>query len=453
MSANNLNSYPLKIVGFTCIVLLLLSTVLPSKFWHAFGFNEVNIIADLSKQEKHFTKKTKQGKPLKQLVQDNIPANKEVAKIIRNDVAIEYQDTLSDEGLTSFLNALHQLQQKKRKKVRIGYFGDSMIEGDLVTQTIRTVFQNKFGGDGVGFIPVTSIVSDYRQTVKTKASENWKDVHYNNNKEKLLIGFSGHSFFPIQDAKLTVKPGGGKHLTGLYQLSLWCGRAESELVFQYNNEWIKADAPGYFNKLKLSDKINKAEFVFQESNTPVFGLSSESEQGVILDNFSFRGTSGTELTRLNSKMLKQIDSLHHYDLIVLHYGPNLLWNDSIKEFSWYKKQMVKTLKHLKNAFPNTSFLIVSTADKAFKVNGTYQTADGVEPLLKVQQELAQQFNCAFYNLYEAMGGYNSMKTWAEKKPILAGNDYTHFNISGSAKIGRLISNAILNEYEKVFGAN
>ena len=46
-----------------------------------------------------------------------------------------------------------------------------------------------------------------------------------------------------------------------------------------------------------------------------------------------------------------------------------------------------------------------------------------------------------------------MKTWAEKKPILAGSDYTHFNQSGSAKIGRLIGNAILNEYEKKYPNN
>ena len=156
--------------------------------------------------------------------------------------------------------------------------------------------------------------------------------------------------------------------------------------------------------------------------------------------------------RLNSKMLKQVDSLRGYDLIVLHYGPNLLYADSIKNFTWYKSQLIKTIKHLKAAFPGTSILIVSTADKSFKIDGEYRTGDGVEALLLAQQEAAKKYNCAFYNLYEAMGGYNSMKTWAEKRPILAGNDYTHFNQSGSAKIGRLIANAILNQYEQKYPA-
>jgi lysophospholipase L1-like esterase len=184
--------------------------------------------------------------------------------------------------------------------------------------------------------------------------------------------------------------------------------------------------------------------------TPLFGFASESKTGVILDNLSFRGTSGTELTRLNSKMLKQIDSLRPYDLLVLHYGPNLLYNDSIVNFKYYQKQLEKSIKHLRKAFPCTSILIISTADKAFKVDGEFRTGNGVENLLEAQQAVAKKFGCAFFNLYEAMGGYNSMKTWAEKKPILAGSDYTHFNQSGSAKIGRLIGNAILNEYEQAY---
>jgi hypothetical protein len=47
-----------------------------------------------------------------------------------------------------------------------------------------------------------------------------------------------------------------------------------------------------------------------------------------------------------------------------------------------------------------------------------------------------------------MGGYNSMVTWADKKPVLAGKDYTHFNASGAAKIGRMLTHALLDKYEQ-----
>lgn len=455
MDQPNNHNKPFLIVAFTCVVLLLVSVVVPKKFWTKNNLTAVHIFADLESEKviKHKStyKAKKQNQPLKELVKDTIETNKAVAKLIRNDVGIEHPDTTgSINGMDAFLAALHQQAKDKNRKVRIGYFGDSMIEGDLITQTIRNILQNKFGGNGVGFIPVTSVVAHFRQTVKAVANENWDDINYNNNKQKLIIGFSGHTFFPKDNASVKIKPGGGNHLNSLYNLSILYG--SGELNLNCNNQDIKLEGNALFNVAKLNSDSNLKAITLNinQSTTPIFGFASESKTGVILDNLSFRGTSGTELTRLNSKMLRLIDSLRPYDLLVLHYGPNLLYSDSITNFNYYQKQLEKSLKHLRKAFPRTSILIVSTADKAFKINGEYRTGDGVENLLKAQQAAAQKYGCAFFNLYEAMGGYNSMKTWAEKKPILAGSDYTHFNQSGSAKIGRLIGNAILNEYEQAY---
>jgi lysophospholipase L1-like esterase len=460
MHSSNHNQKPFLIVYSTLAVIIMIGLLVPKNIWSSYKLSPVNLLADIE-QQKIIRKKPayqapKTNKKQKEIVRDTVVANVAVAKLIRNDVAIESNDSLvQNVGLSNFLAALHELSGKKNRKVRIGYFGDSMIEGDLITQTIRSILQNRFGGNGVGFIPITSIVSHFRQTVKTQSNENWDDVNYTNNKSKKIIGISGHTFFAKQDATLNVKPGGGKHLSSLYQLSLLCGSSENGLNLTFNKQNLHVATEGYFNVVNLggdSDLVSEAMISMDESTVPLYGLAAESSNGIILDNLSFRGTSGTELLRLNSKMLRQIDSLRGYDLVVLQYGPNLLYADSIRDFGWYRQQIEKSIRHLKLAFPNTSFLIISTADKSFKIDGEYRTGDGVEALLAAQQEAARRQKCAFYNLYEAMGGYNSMKTWAEKKPILAGNDYTHFNQSGSAKIGRLIANAILNEYEQSYPA-
>ncbi|MBP9185974.1 MAG: hypothetical protein KBE91_02555 [Bacteroidia bacterium] len=458
MQQQNNHNKPFLIIGFTCIVLLLISVVIPKQFWKKYQLNAVNIFADLETQKVEKRVSTyvppKKSTPQKDLVKDTIVANKEVAKLIRNDVGIERPDeATAQDGIATFLLALKNQAKHNNRKVRIGYFGDSMIEGDLITQTIRTILQNKFGGNGVGFIPVTSVVAHFRQTVKAIANQNWDDVNYTNNKQKLIIGLSGHTFFAKQDATLNIKPGGGKHLSSLYDFSILYGNGK--IGFNFNNKPVKVNGTGHFNiaKLNADSNVNQVTLKFDSCATPIYGFAAESKTGVILDNLSFRGTSGTEMIRLNSKMLRQIDSLRPYDLVVLHYGPNLLYNDSITNFKYYQSQLERTLKHIRKVFPHTSILIISTADKSFKIDGEYKTGNGVENLLKAQQAAAQKYKCAFFNLYEAMGGYNSMKTWAEKKPILAGSDYTHFNQSGSAKIGRLIGNAILNQYEQTYPTN
>lgn len=451
---------PFLIVYCTLAFVIILSLLVPKETWKKYHLSQVNLLADIEvrkpavKTKRNTYQPRIQARPQKELIKDTVPANAAVTSLIRTDVAIETPDTVKvSEGLSLFLEKLHELEKDQHRKVRIAYFGDSMIEGDLITQTIRGLLQNKFGGNGVGFIPITSIVSRFRQTVRADANENWEDVNYTQRKNKRAIGISGHSFFAQEDAQLTVKPGGGRHLSSLYRLSLLCGSDSAGLSLTFNDSNIHAKTTGPFNVIPLSKTdMAKAKIHMNESRLPLYGLASESKEGVILDNLSFRGTSGTELLRLNSRMLHAIDSLRTYDLIVLQYGPNLLYADSIRNFGWYRHQIEKSIRHLKKAFPHASILVISTADKSFKIDGEYQTGEGVEALLEAQKTAARKTHSAFYNLYEAMGGYNSMKTWAEKRPILAGSDYTHFNQSGSAKIGRLIANAILNEYEKKYPA-
>ncbi|KAA3628041.1 MAG: hypothetical protein DWQ02_19540, partial [Bacteroidetes bacterium] len=65
------------------------------------------------------------------------------------------------EYLRSFFEAL----LKSGGQTRIAYYGDSSIERDLITQTVRDSLQKMFGGSGVGFVPVTSHLKGFRRSV------------------------------------------------------------------------------------------------------------------------------------------------------------------------------------------------------------------------------------------------------------------------------------------------
>lgn len=59
-------------------------------------------------------------------------------------------------GLVRFFSALNNIRELERP-VRIAFLGDSFIEGDIVVADLRAAFQEQFGGNGVGFVPVYSI--------------------------------------------------------------------------------------------------------------------------------------------------------------------------------------------------------------------------------------------------------------------------------------------------------
>ena len=73
-------------------------------------------------------------------------------------------------GLDIFLSALDSSQNKN---VRIAWFGDSYVEGDILLDPLRDTLQAIFGGSGVGFVPIASEVAGFRQTI-IHSFDNWK---------------------------------------------------------------------------------------------------------------------------------------------------------------------------------------------------------------------------------------------------------------------------------------
>src|SRR5690606_14663328 len=152
--------------------------------------------------------------------------------------------------------------------------------------------------------------------------------------------------------------------------------------------------------------------------------------------------------KFDVSLMKAFQDKLDYDLIVLHYGTNVL-NYGTKSYGWYEKSMTKTVNRLRECFPGVSILIVSTADKATKYDTEMKTDSAVVPLSSAQRRYALKTQSAFVNLYTLMGGDGSMVKWVEQEtPALANKDYTHFNYQGSRKIGRLLYEQIMDGYSQ-----
>jgi hypothetical protein len=357
-------------------------------------------------------------------------------------------------ALSDFFSHLLELKQKKRRKIRIGYFGDSIVEGDLVTEDLRRMLQVYFGGSNVGFVPITSIVAGFRQSVTHSFSSNWEDINYkSDNKAAGDLFISGHSFFSGNNSVVTYrtvnKPGldSFSNVTVLFGSPADSSDAFANIVVNETPYPVKAVHP--FNKLELrSNNAKEVKISITSTAIPLYGAAFEGDSGIVLDNFSFRGISGVELNYFTEDYLKQVQALRPYDLLIFHYGPNLLYDANETDFSWYTKKMQPTLQKIKNAFPGTSFLLISTADKAYKYSGTWRTQKGVLPLIDDQYTMAKNIGADFFNLYNAMGGEDAMVRWVNADTALAGKDYTHPNRVGAKKFAEFIFNAIMKEYQE-----
>ncbi len=398
---------------------------------------------------------TKVKKEIKTIVtidsvtKDTIKKQVEVIVPVTPAVLSDTANVKNIPSFTHFFHAIDSLKAGKRKKIRIAYFGDSMIEGDFITDDLRKLLQNKYGGNGVGYVPITSVVAHFRQTITHSFSEDWSDYNFTKRGKKELP-LSGHVFYGTDKSEVRYK---SVKKYGLFQnvyllhgpgncsLSVVADTTKSELVLSGEKK---------FNKTLLlknagAKKLNITNLDCQEVG--LYGVSFETESGVTLDNYSFRGISGLEYNNVSPDIFAQTATEFSYDLIILHYGLNVA-TDSITSYHWYESKFDKVVQRFKNYFPHATILIVSVSDKAYKKDGAFVTSPAVPALVKAQERISKKENVSFWNLYQAMGGYNSMVKWATEKPILAHTDYTHVNNGGARKIATLLYNYLESEYSR-----
>jgi lysophospholipase L1-like esterase len=453
---------PFIIILLTVAILLFFTWTKSNFSFGSFNFKQVNILSDVTRKAPVSTglkaipkEKIKLTKKEQRLAKAGKLNRDSLITVLQNDERISDFRTDSLDILGRFFNRLEQVEQGK-SRVRIGWFGDSMIEGDFITQTVRSILQSQFGGKGVGFVTMLSPVAEFKKTIEQTSSSNWQTYTVLKPRKGFFPGIAGQVNIPIMSANkpspwAAFKPGTADDKSSFQTLKLYYGRGRKNLLTYFLDGKQCTDSlkgRSLVNELTLNTQpgLHQLKTVFTGDSLTVFGISDESDKGVLLDNLSLRGNSGTPLQAIPEQVLKQFNNYLKYDLIVLQYGTNVVATTETN-MDWYEKGMIKVINRLKRSFPQADILLISVGDKSYKEDMQFVTQPNVPLLVETQRRIAKQTGIAFWNLFQAMGGPNSMAKWVESPIPLANKDYTHVNVRGAAKLGKIISNNLLNEYQ------
>lgn len=450
-----------KVVIFTLLLflsLLMLSVFSDTleRFWPQAG--NINIVSDITPSEQHHSLDTGTGDTAvaeMAAADSTATASQELAEqlFLQYQVAdgfVGFGASPPNVALPGLKSKLEALKRSEKIKVRIAWFGDSLIEGDLITQTVRELLQNEFGGvHGVGFVPFRSITAGFRRSATALSSGSWIEENFRNARTGSPLFFSGHVFYS-GNGQFILKDNTVKDSLQVVEKWLICGQASAPVTIRVNGQPLSVEAPARFNRILL-DKSPSRRIRVQFSSglrLPLYGVSSEPEYGVVIDNFSFRGISGFELGKLDHALLESVGSSGVYDLIVIQYGVNLMFRPKDTNYDYYYQGMMPVVAHLKKRMPNSEFLLVSCSDRAFRYGGKWKTAIGLDSLVNVQARIAFDNRIPFFNLYKSMGGEGTMVKWAEGKPQLAAKDYIHASHAGAAILGRCFFDAFMKECQE-----
>ncbi len=351
-------------------------------------------------------------------------------------------------GMTPLYEALARRTELGRP-VRIAVLGDSYIEGDIFTADLRQLLQEHYGGHGVGFVPASTPNPGFRRSV-VQRSGGWTehDANYKGNYSTRWANLTGHYFGAGSGAWVELS-GVTKYLSRLDTcgtsslIVMGSGTATVTATVNGSQQQHFVAAPnGGAAVVTVDGRIGRVRWTIDSPSASMvaLGATMEDRDGVVVDNFALRSASGLHLQHIDEQMLRDLDQVRHYDLVVLMYGLNVAGRQT-SDYKAYCEQMSRAIETMKRAMPGTGFLIVSVGDREQKVGDRYRTMRGVLSLVNAQQRLAFDCRVAFWNLYTAMGGEGSIVRMVENHE--ANLDYTHINFRGGQRLAPLLADAII----------
>jgi len=373
----------------------------------------------------------------------------------------ENQDTMLN-GLFLTLGSLSNIGQK----IHILHYGDSQIEVDRISSYIRRKLQATFGGFGSGFHTGLQAFN-FKQPLDVTYSNNWNrytmfpvvDSTIPHKRYGITTAFT--KFISLDDSSFSEQtawiqfnksPVASQNVRTFKQIKLYFGHNSTDVTLNiYADETLintEVLQPNEALQIKTFEFDNPDNIKFEyigTSSPEVYGYSFESNTGVMVDNFPVRGSTGLFFGRFDFSLASQIYSSMNVKLILMQFGGNAITRDSagiVSYINYYKNQ----INYVKALIPNVQVIIIGPADMSEKDKNNYITRERLPFLVEQMRIMALENNCAFWNMYEAMGGENSMPSWVFNDPPLAEKDFIHFTPNGANIVAQMFYKALMFEY-------
>ena len=360
--------------------------------------------------------------------------------------------TLPGDDVRFFDPLFEAFERAGEEPVRVVHYGDSQIEEDRITGTIRERLQDRFGGSGPGMMPARTYATPRvggGSSAVLRRFFIYGDASYRAGIRKYgpyadftrLDTVTTLSYYPIRN-----KEKGQSVFDGA---TLVAGNLRSTLHVSSRGDrrTVEPGDPIVLVHFDLPDSSARASITVAGS-ADLYGVLLDSRTGVRVDNVPMRGASGAFFTAMDSAQLRGFYQSENVRLILLQYGGNSVpYLKTDKAIANYLESIRNQIRHLYELAPEAKIVFVGPSDMSTVVGGRRRTYPMLPAFVDSLKASATQCGAAYWDIFAAMGGEGSMNEWVSARPALAGSDYVHFTLAGSGKVGTMFCDALFLYYD------
>jgi lysophospholipase L1-like esterase len=369
---------------------------------------------------------------------------------------LESEFLVDDAGaLDHFYSALADLSTGKRDHpVRVLHYGDSPTTADLITGDARQLLQQRFGDAGSGFVLIAKPWAWYGHHGVDVSGDGWKIDTAVGSMREAAYGLGGAIFTggPGAVSTIRIEPGEATSIEVEYLAEPNAGNVEITADGTPAGT-IKTDGDPSTNgatSVELPAGTKQVRLTVSGGQVKLFGVAfARSANGVTYDSIGLNGASTTVMSRAFSPT-NWAGALQHRDpdLVIINYGTNESGFGSFVDHQ-YETELRRAIARVRAAVPSASILIMSPMDRGTYLDGNaIATMPAIPRLVAIQQRVAKELGCGFFDTYDAMGGNGTMARWYNGHPRMVAADLIHPSPQGARLVAELLTGQMLIGYER-----
>lgn len=374
-------------------------------------------------------------------------------------IALDTPPTALIEDPKGTMSAFYEAMSKTLLKTpgaitRIGHWSDSTLASDGVSSFARRRLQLSYGDAGHGFVmPIRSITHYAHRDVQRWSGGTWYNTPLVGGKTRDgRYGLGGwvsrgrkHAWATLATATKRSPVGHAMSKLHVYYMS---GPRQGELA-------VKVDASPHSTISTHADKVGEEMAtismpdgehrvslrVSSKRSVRLFGVALEREgPGFIYDSFGILGALARRFVRVDPKHWATQLRFRDHDLVMIQYGGNSIQDGSIS-YTRYRTYFRDLIRLFRAERPDTPCLVMSPHDHGRKRGlGVIDTDPKLIKIMTIQRETALEEGCAWFSVFDAMGGHGSMGRYLKER--LAYADLRHLRFAGAERIAHHIVDAL-----------
>ncbi len=372
---------------------------------------------------------------------------------------INYEENIlkfygDSQSFTPFFKHLTTLISKGDRQIHIVHFGGSHIQADVfsgrVRQRIQAIMPGLNGGRGLIF-PYNIANSNNPANYRFRHTGEWEYCKNTQRKRHCPLGLSGYSV-TTYDSTASFKWIQQKDYIHyeFNRIKVFCAMDSNNTDIEILNPHVSYHKVKHFEngytEFILESYIDSVEFVIKrnhphQTSFTLYGMLPETnDPGIVYHGIGVNGASVPSYLRCT--MLEDHLEVISPDLIIFSIGINDAYSRRFDP-EYFEQNHDSLIARIRNIAPNVPIIFTVNNDSYLYRRYTNKN------VLKVRERmlsLAGKYDAAVWDLFEVMGGLNSILSW--QRLNLAKRDKIHFTKEGYILIGDLFYNALIKSLDK-----